>query len=90
MKIEIEPSQSLSLERKVKMQEAREGIIDRLARDLPTNIYTQLTLGKQKRTDLLLMSSNGGFSCSVTMHRLLPVSYCEKRGRKKIKILEVC
>jgi len=38
MKIEIEPSQSLSLERKVKMQEAREGIIDRLARDLPTNI----------------------------------------------------
>ena len=26
------------------------------------NIYTQLTLGKQKRTDLLLMSSNGGFS----------------------------
>ena len=38
MKIELEPSQSLSLERKVKMQEAREGIIDRLARDLPTNI----------------------------------------------------
>ena len=38
MKIEIEPSQSLSLERKVKMHEAREGIIDRLARDLPTNI----------------------------------------------------
>src|SRR6185369_6649368 len=38
MKIEIEPSQSLSVERKVKMHEAREGIIDRLARDLPTNI----------------------------------------------------
>ena len=38
MKIEIEPSQSLSLERKIKMHEAREGIIDRLARDLPTNI----------------------------------------------------
>jgi transcriptional regulator with GAF, ATPase, and Fis domain len=28
----------LSLERKMKMHEAREGIIDRLARDLPTNI----------------------------------------------------
>ena len=38
MKIEIERSQSLSLERKIKMHEAREGIIDRLARDLPTNI----------------------------------------------------
>src|SRR3954471_20666526 len=29
---------SLSLERKAKMHEAREGIIQRLARDLPTNI----------------------------------------------------
>jgi transcriptional regulator with GAF, ATPase, and Fis domain len=38
MKIEIENSQTLSLERKVQMHEAREAIIDRLARDLPTNI----------------------------------------------------
>jgi transcriptional regulator with GAF, ATPase, and Fis domain len=38
MKIELEIPQSLSLERKIKMHEAREGIIDRLARDLPTNI----------------------------------------------------
>jgi hypothetical protein len=38
MKIEIESAQTLSLERKIKMHEAREGIIDRLARDLPTNI----------------------------------------------------
>jgi transcriptional regulator with GAF, ATPase, and Fis domain len=38
MKIELETSQTLSLERKIKMHEAREGIIDRLARDLPTNI----------------------------------------------------
>lgn len=38
MKIEIESPESLSLERKIKMHEAREGIIDRLARDLPTNI----------------------------------------------------
>src|SRR3982751_2227065 len=29
---------ALSLERRMKMHEAREGIIDRLARDLPTNI----------------------------------------------------
>ncbi|HEX9963136.1 MAG TPA: sigma 54-interacting transcriptional regulator [Pyrinomonadaceae bacterium] len=38
MKIELEVPPSLSLERKIKMHEAREGIIDRLARDLPTNI----------------------------------------------------
>ena len=41
MKIEIESpetSQALSLERKMRMHEAREAIIDRLARDLPTNI----------------------------------------------------
>ena len=38
MKIELETSPSLSLERKIKMHEAREAIIERLARDLPTNI----------------------------------------------------
>jgi transcriptional regulator with GAF, ATPase, and Fis domain len=38
MKIEIESTITLPLERKIKMHEAREGIIDRLARDLPTNI----------------------------------------------------
>ena len=38
MKIELDPPQTLSLERKVSMQQARESIIDRLARDLPTNI----------------------------------------------------
>ena len=38
MKIELESPQSLSLERKIKMHEAREGIISRLARDLPTSI----------------------------------------------------
>jgi len=36
MKIDLETD--LSLERKIRMHEAREGIIDRLARDLPTNI----------------------------------------------------
>ena len=38
MKIELESPLSLSLERKIRMHEAREGIIDRLARDLPTDI----------------------------------------------------
>ncbi|MDQ3321826.1 MAG: sigma 54-interacting transcriptional regulator [Acidobacteriota bacterium] len=38
MKIELEIPQSLSLERKIRMHEAREAIIARLARDLPTNI----------------------------------------------------
>jgi hypothetical protein len=39
MKIELDnPQTALSLERKIKMHEAREGIITRLARDLPTNI----------------------------------------------------
>jgi transcriptional regulator with GAF, ATPase, and Fis domain len=38
MKMEIETPEALSLERKIKMHEAREGIIVRLARDLPTNI----------------------------------------------------
>jgi transcriptional regulator with GAF, ATPase, and Fis domain len=41
MKIELETPpilETFSLERKIKMHEAREAIIDRLARDLPTNI----------------------------------------------------
>jgi tetratricopeptide (TPR) repeat protein len=38
MKIELELPPALSLERKTKMHEAREAIINRLARDLPTNI----------------------------------------------------
>lgn len=41
MKIEIESPQTFSFERKIKMHEAREAIIDRLARDLPTNIDLQ-------------------------------------------------
>ncbi len=38
MKLDLDDSPSLSLERKVSMHEAREAIIDRLARDLPTSI----------------------------------------------------
>lgn len=38
MKIELDDNSALSLDRKMQMHEAREGIIDRLARDLPTTI----------------------------------------------------
>lgn len=38
MKIELETPQTLSLDRKIRMHEAREAIITRLARDLPTTI----------------------------------------------------
>src|SRR5438874_897363 len=38
MKTATDNQQALSLERKIRMHEAREAIIDRLARDLPTNI----------------------------------------------------
>ena len=38
MDIELDPKAALSLERKINMHEAREAIIDRLARDLPTDI----------------------------------------------------
>ncbi len=38
MKIEIEQSNELSFDRKLKMHEAREAIIERLARDLPESI----------------------------------------------------
>ncbi len=38
MKIDLESTASLSIERKISMHEAREAIIDRLARDLPTDI----------------------------------------------------
>lgn len=38
MKIELESTQNLPLDRKIRMHEAREAIINRLARDLPTNI----------------------------------------------------
>ncbi len=38
MKFELDDHPALSLERKVSMHEAREAIIDRLARDLPTSI----------------------------------------------------
>jgi transcriptional regulator with GAF, ATPase, and Fis domain len=38
MKIELDTTETLSLERKIQMHEAREAIIERLARDLPESI----------------------------------------------------
>ena len=38
MKIELDPSPDLNLERRIRMHDVREAIIDRLARDLPTKI----------------------------------------------------
>jgi two-component system response regulator AtoC len=38
MKIELEPNDELSFDRKLKMHDAREAIIERLARDLPESI----------------------------------------------------
>jgi transcriptional regulator with GAF, ATPase, and Fis domain len=38
MKIDLDPSPALSLERKIRMHEVREAIVERLARDLPTKI----------------------------------------------------
>jgi transcriptional regulator with GAF, ATPase, and Fis domain len=69
MKIELESPDTLSLERKIKMHEAREGIIDRLARDLPTNIDIERFLrvvvseiGRMMevdRCDLLQLTNDG-------------------------------
>ncbi len=67
MKIEIENPPVFPLERKIKMHEAREAIIDRLARDLPTNIDLERFLNvvvseigrmmNADRCDLLQMTS---------------------------------
>ncbi|MDQ2746738.1 MAG: sigma 54-interacting transcriptional regulator [Acidobacteriota bacterium] len=67
MKIEIESQPVFPLERKIKMHEAREAIIDRLARDLPTNIDLERFLNvvvseigrmmNADRCDLLQMTS---------------------------------
>lgn len=67
MKIEIESPQTFPLERKIRMHEAREAIIDRLARDLPTNIDLERFLNvvvseigrmmSADRCDLLQMTS---------------------------------
>ena len=79
MKIEIESSQNLSLERKIKMHEAREAIIDRLARDLPTNIDLERFLRvvvseigrmmQADRCDLLQLSANSELRISHEWRR---------------------
>ena len=79
MKIEIESPTVFPLERKIKMHEAREAIIDRLARDLPTNIDLERFLnvvvseiGKMMaadRCDLLQMTSGSELRISHEWRR---------------------
>ena len=79
MKIEIEIPQTLSLERKLKMHEAREAIIDRLARDLPTTIDLERFLNivvseigrmlQADRCDLLQLSDDKELSISHEWRR---------------------
>jgi two-component system, NtrC family, response regulator AtoC len=79
MKIEIESPQTFPLERKIKMHEAREAIIDRLARDLPTNIDLERFLnvvvseiGKMMaadRCDLLQLTSGSELRISHEWRR---------------------
>ena len=74
MKIEIESPTAFPLERKIKMHEAREAIIDRLARDLPTNIDLERFLNvvvseigrmmNADRCDLLQMTSGSELKIS--------------------------
>jgi transcriptional regulator with GAF, ATPase, and Fis domain len=74
VKIELETFQSLSLERKIRMHEAREAIIDRLARDLPQSIDLERFLnvvvseiGKMMdvdRCDLIQLSETGNLCIS--------------------------
>lgn len=74
MKIELDPSPALTLERKIKMHEVREAIIDRLARDLPAQIELERFLnvvvseiGKMieaDRCDLLQLDGEGELKIS--------------------------
>jgi transcriptional regulator with GAF, ATPase, and Fis domain len=74
MQIELETPPQLPLERKIQMHEAREAIIDRLARDLPTNIKLERFLDavvseigrmmRADRCDLLQFSETNDLSIS--------------------------
>src|SRR5688572_13707459 len=74
MKIELGDEQSLSLERKIQMHQAREAIIDRLARDLPASIELErfLTvvvseLGRMLQADRCdLLQFNGGSELRIS------------------------
>ena len=74
MRMEFETPSELSLERRIQMHEAREAIIDRLARDLPTNIKLERFLDavvseigkmmKVDRCDLLQFGESNDLSIS--------------------------
>src|SRR5690349_13322901 len=74
MKIELADEQTLSLERKIQMHEAREAIIDRLARDLPASIELERflnvvvsELGRMLRADRCdLLQFNDGSELRIS------------------------
>ena len=74
MKFELAEEQSLSLERKIQMHEAREAIIDRLARDLPASIELERflnvvvsELGRMLQADRCdLLQFNGGNELQIS------------------------
>ncbi len=75
MKIDFENPPALSLERKTSMHEAREAIIDRLARDLPTRIDLERFLnvvvseiGRMLRADRCDLLQLGGGKDLVISH----------------------
>ena len=78
MKMEFETTQELSLERKIRMHEAREAIIDRLARDLPATIELERflnvvvsELGRMLQADRCdLLQLNDGNQLQIS-HELL-------------------
>ncbi len=88
MKIELDPSPDLTLERKVRMHEVREAIIDRLARDLPTKIDLERFLnvvvseiGRMigaDRCDLLQL--NGGNELRISHEWRADTSVPESKG----------
>ena len=74
MKLELADEQTLSLERKIQMHEAREAIIDRLARDLPASIELERflnvvvsELGRMLQADRCdLLQFNGGTELQIS------------------------
>ncbi len=75
MKIEIESSPTFPLERKIKMHEAREAIIDRLARDLPTNIDLERFLNVVVSEIGRMMNADRCDLLQLTTGRELRISY---------------
>ncbi len=75
MKIELDIPPSLSLDRKIKMHEAREAIINRLARDLPTNIELERFLNVVVSEIGRMMQADRCDLLQMTAEKELRISY---------------